>query len=55
MTEIYFVRHSKFDKRMMNNKNETLPLTKEGIKFAKKVLNIPELILYLLLFVFVLY
>ena len=43
MTEIYFVRHSKFDRRMINTKNETLPLTKEGERFAKKKLNISEL------------
>lgn len=43
VTEIYFVRHSKYDRRMINTKNETILLTKDGIRYAKRKLNIPEL------------
>ncbi len=43
MTTIYFIRHSKFDRRMVKTKNETLPLTKEGINYARHMFNNKEL------------
>ena len=42
MTEIYFIRHSKFDPTF-DKDSMKCPLTKEGVSFAKGKLNIEEL------------